>query len=83
MADGLRDLERFLPAPHRWLLDSGIDRAVDQDLFLLVSFYDTPDAVLDAGQSVACPLPLRRDQTYDLTASCDQIGQGLGFGIGP
>ena len=32
---------------------------------------------------MARSLPLGRDQTNDLTASCDQIGQGLGVGIRP
>ena len=33
-----RGQERLLPAPRRGPLDDGIDRAVDQDLFLLWSF---------------------------------------------
>ena len=32
---------------------------------------------------MARSLPLGRDQSYDLTVSCDEISQGLSFGIGP
>lgn len=75
--------EGLLPEPCKRPVYRTINRAVDHTLLLLQRLYDAPDAVSNARWSLARLLPLGRDQSYDLTASRDEISQGLGLGIGP
>ena len=72
----------LLPSPCKGPVYRCINRAVDHTPLLLQRLYDAPDAVSNASWSLARSLPLRRDQSYDLPASRDEIRQRLSLGIG-
>lgn len=49
---------------------------------LFQRLYDAPDAVSNAGWSLACSLPLNRDPSSDLTTPRAEISQCLSPGLG-